>query len=188
MLPTIRRHASLAFRDMDSESRQELVQEVVCNALVAYKRLFDQGRVELAYPTVLARFGICQAVDGRRVGSKRNVRDVLSEYAQRQKGFQVDRLDRFDREEGQWLEVLVEDRHAGPAEVACCRLDFRAWLRSLPGRLRKVAEVLASGETTGGAAERFGVSAGRISQMRRELATAWAAFQGAALEVAPGPA
>jgi len=114
-MPTIKRHASLAFRDMDSESRQELVQEVVCNALVAYKRLFDQGRVELAYPTVLARFGICQAADGRRVGTKRNVRDVLSEYAQRQKGFHVDRLDRFDREEGQWLEILVEDRRAGPA-------------------------------------------------------------------------
>ena len=36
------------------------IEEVVVNALVAYKRLYDKGKVDLAYPTVLAMYGIRQ--------------------------------------------------------------------------------------------------------------------------------
>jgi hypothetical protein len=37
---------------------------------------------------------------------------------------------------------------------------------------------LAIGNTTGEVAKRFDVSAGRVSQLRRELAESWKAFQG----------
>jgi hypothetical protein len=37
---------------------------------------------------------------------------------------------------------------------------------------------LARGETTGRAAREFGLTPGRISQLRRELYQAWRAFQG----------
>ena len=59
-------------------------------------------------------------------------------------------------------EIILEDRHAGPAEVAACRLDFTAWLPSLPRRLRKIAALLATGESTGKVARRFKVSDGRM--------------------------
>jgi DNA-binding NarL/FixJ family response regulator len=74
--------------------------------------------------------------------------------------------------------IVVEDRHVGPAEVAATRMDFAAWLRVLPGRLRKIARVLATGETTTTVAKRFHVSQGRISQIRMELKQAWERFQG----------
>jgi hypothetical protein len=71
----------------------------------------------------------------------------------------------------------VEDRYAGPAEVASTRLDFAAWLEELPKRLRKIALFLAAGETTSAAARRFRRSQGRISQIRRQLYEAWHQYQ-----------
>ena len=41
MLPKIRQQASLAFRDLPKVTREDLIEEVVVNALVAYKRLYD---------------------------------------------------------------------------------------------------------------------------------------------------
>jgi hypothetical protein len=57
-------------------------------------------------------------------------------------------------------------------------MDFTAWLLSLPKRGRKMALTLAAGETTGEAAKQFGVSPGRISQVRRQLKDSWDEFVG----------
>jgi hypothetical protein len=178
MVPKIETHAKLAFRHLGAEARAEAVQEVICNACAAFARLVELNKVESAYPSALARFGVAQTKDGRKVGGRLNVRDVSSPYCQREKGLTVDRLDKFDKQDEAWLEVLLEDRHAGPAEVAAMRLDFSAWLRSLPRRLSKVATFLAGGETTTAAARRLRVSPGRISQIRKELFHAWQRFQG----------
>jgi len=178
MLPKVREQARFAFRREPSGRRQDLVSEVVANAFVAFARLVERGLVNAIYPTPLAQFAIKQVRDGRRVGSRLNVRDVSSQYAQQAKGLCVERLDRYDVQEGEWREVLVEDKHAGPAETAASRIDFDAWLRLLPKRTRRIAETLATGETTTKAAKRFRVSPGRISQLRRELQQNWRDFQG----------
>jgi hypothetical protein len=178
MLPQIRTQARFAFRDEPRSRRQELVSEVVANCWAAFVRLVERGRIDIVYPTPLAQFAIRQVRDGRKVGSRLNVRDVSSEYSQRRKNFAVETLDRFDKAKQEWKEVLVEDKHAGPAEIAAARIDFAAWLRLLPKRLRRIAETLAKGETTKKAAKRFRVSQGRISQLRRELEQNWDDFQG----------
>jgi RNA polymerase sigma factor (sigma-70 family) len=175
-LPIITSYARNAFADRDPESREDLVEEVVVNALIAFKRLYDKGKVDIAFPSVLARYGICQVRDHRRAGCRLNVRDVSSEYAQQRKGFKVERLDRFDHRQKAWMEILVEDRSSGPAEIVASRLDFAAWLRSLPKQQRKIATTLAAGETTGEAAKRFRVSPSRISQVRRQLMKSWTDF------------
>lgn len=177
-LPVITSYARTAFAGRDPESREDLVEEVVVNALIAFKRLCDKGKIDIAYPSVLARFGIRQVQDHRRAGCRLNIRDVSSSYAQQRKGFTVDRLDRFDRRQNAWMEVLVEDRRSGPADIVASRLDFAAWLRSLPKQQRKIATTLATGETTGETAERFGVSPSRISQLRRQLQQSWNDFVG----------
>ena len=178
MLPAIQRRASFAFKRLPEEARQDLIEEVVAHALVAFKALYDKGKQELAYPTVLARYGILQAKVGRKVGLRLNVRDVSSEYCQRSKGITLERLDKFDCEAGAWLEVLVEDRGAGPAETAAARIDVNDWFHSLRPRDRRIAEALAVGHTTGEVARRFRVSPGRISQKRREFFDSWRTFQG----------
>jgi DNA-binding NarL/FixJ family response regulator len=57
------------------------------------------------------------------------------------------------------------------------RLDFGDWLATLPTQKRQVAEFLANGESTRDAAEQFGLTAGRISQIRKELEQSWNTFQ-----------
>ena len=178
MLPAIQRQAKIAFRHLDREAREEAVEEVVANALVAYVRLFELGKVELAYPSVLGMYGIRQARAGRRVGGSLNIRDVSSQYCQLRKRLTVERLDKYVRETGEWCEVLVEDRHAGPAETAAARIDVGDWFTAMPRRDREIAEALAVGERTKDVARRFGLSQGRISQKRREYLESWQRFQG----------
>jgi hypothetical protein len=178
MLPGIKRAARMEFGGLDPEARAEKTQEVIANAFVAYSRLVEQGKEELAYPTPLAMYAIRQVKSGRHVGSKLNIRDVSSRHCQLKKRVRLGRLDHFDSDSEEWKEILIEDHRAGPAEIAATRIDFGAWLASLPKRLRKIVATLASGETTGAAAKRLGVSAARISKLRGELKASWEGFQG----------
>ena len=175
MLPAIKQRAYRAFRDQQPEVREELVQEVIANAYVAFARLVKLDKANLAFATPLASYAIRQVIAGRRVGSRLNICDVMSPANHR---VVVERLSRCDRQDGGWREVLVEDRHAGPAETAAARLDMGSWLRSLSSRNRKIAKALAKGEKTSAVARMFGVTAARVSQLRRELEAAWQAFQG----------
>jgi hypothetical protein len=178
LLPAIRRHAQVAFRHMDPEAREDAVAEVVASALVAFTRLAELGRAELAYAGPLARYAVARVRDGRCVGNCVNVDDVSSRWCQRRHGVQIESLDQRADYDGEWREMVVEDRRAGPAEIAAARLDMAAWLRVLPQGHRRIAEVLASGETTNATAKLFHISPGRVSQMRRKLYEAWCRFQG----------
>ena len=178
MLPQILTHAKCAFSFLKPEARSEAVQEVVANACQAYARLVELGKTDIAYPIALARYGVRQARDHRKVGGHLNIKDILSRYCQTRKGIIVERLDKFNHAENAWEEVLVEDKHCGPAQVAASRIDFDTWLKSLPVRHRKIAQFLSLGSRTSEAARRFRVSNGRISQLRRELAESWRKFVG----------
>jgi hypothetical protein len=182
MLPAIEHCVRFAFRHLRSDSRDDAVEEAIANALVAYVRLVEMKKTRVAHPTVLARYAIAQVCDGRRVGNHLNVREVLSKYAQRAKGFVVERLDHFDREEGVWMEAMVEDHQTPVPDQVAFRIDFPAWLAIHPHRDRRIAETLAVGHSTNEAAKRFHVSAGRISQKRRDFHASWQEFRG---ETAP---
>jgi len=178
MLPAIVRHARFASRDLDAEAREEFIQEVVANTLAAFVRLVELGKADIAYAAPLATYAVAQIREGRQVGTRLNGRDVTSPYCQIRKHVAVKRLDHYDREQDGWLEVLVEDRQAGPAETAASRIDFPAWLKTLSKRKRRIAWKLALGETTRHVARRFRVSDARISQLRRELKRSWLCFHG----------
>jgi hypothetical protein len=178
MLPRIRRQAYRAFGHLDIELRDELVAEAVAFAFCAFVGLARQGRLALAYPTPLADYAIRRVCSGRKAACRLNRNDVLSHYARRSNGLSIKRLDRRDEISGQWTQILVEDRHAGPAETAAARIDVSAWLRTLSKRNRRIAQALAVGEANSAVAERFGLSCGRISQLRAWFRTAWEQFQG----------
>ena len=78
LLPVIRKRAYTALRHLDPEARQEAVQEVVANCLAAFVRLCELAKSDLAYATPLATYAIRHFRCGRRVGSKRSVRDITS--------------------------------------------------------------------------------------------------------------
>jgi hypothetical protein len=168
ILPAIRTQAKLAFRGVAPEAKEEFVAEVVANAFCAYQRLVERGKEDVAHPTPLAWYAIKQVRSGRRVGIKLNVRDVMSP---------ANRRVVVQHFEGEWQEALVEDRNAGPAEIAASRIDMADWLKSLGRGKRRIAKSLARGETTSTVARMFGLTAGRISQLRQELKQSWELFQ-----------
>jgi hypothetical protein len=177
MLPSINAQLRFAFRQLDPEERAEAMAEAVANAAIVYARLHQLGKIDVAYPSALARFAAAHYRTGRRIGARINVHDVMSRYAQRRRGIRVERLDRFDADEG-WKEVFVEDRASTPAELAASRMDFEDWLGRLPAKRRRIATTLAAGETTLRAARKFRLTPGRISQLRREFRHDWNLFHG----------
>ena len=179
MLPAIATHAQISFRHLDPDAREDAVAECIANALVAFVRLVQLKKTDIAYPTVLARYAVAQVRDGRKVGGHLNIKDVLSEYCQQRKGIVVERLDHFDEEENQWKEAVVQDTRTAPvSEIVAFRCDFADWLSILLRRDRQIAKFLSVGNRTSEAAKKFWVSAGRISQVRRELQDSWRKFQG----------
>ena len=178
MLPKIQDHASYMFRNLQGDNRDEAIQEVVCNCCVAFARLVERGEVEAATWSSLAKYAVAQVRSGRRVGCSLNIKDASSEYCQQQKGVEVRHLHCWDHRNEEWTEMVVEDRHSTPAELAAFRIDFRAFLKTLSRRDRKVALKLARGHATSWIAKKFKISAARVSQLRRELCEAWHQFQG----------
>ena len=166
MVPAIQRDARSAFRNLRTQAREEAISAVVTDAFFAFRRLVELSKQDVAYATPLARFAVRRYWTGRCACMPRG-RDMMSHKAGTTHGIVVERLDVFDADQCKWRQALVEDRHAGPAEIAASRLDVAAWLRSLPRRDRRVAETLSLGHTTSEAARRFGVSRARVSQLRR---------------------
>jgi hypothetical protein len=180
MLPQIRRRAHLAFRHLDRELCDELVAEAVATAYRLFVALARQGRLSLAYPTPLANYAIRRVCSGRKAACRMKRSDVLSDYGRRVNALTIERLDRREKEFGQWRQILVQDRRAGPADIAIARLDVAAWLRTLSKRNRSIARALAIGESTKNVAKQFGLSSGRISQLRDWFRRQWHEFQGEA--------
>ena len=145
MLPRIRQHARIAFSRYRPDAREEAVQAVVCNACSAIARLAELGKLDLAYASVLARYGVAQVKDGRMTGGSLNCNDISSHYCQRAKNVTIERLDKYDTEDECWEEALIPDNTCTPAELAASRIDFPAWLKTLAPRDRKVARFLSLG-------------------------------------------
>lgn len=179
MLPVIRRCADVAFRDLRGQDRDDAVQETVANAYVAFVRLVARKRADRAFPAVLAGYAVKQIRDGRRVGTPQAGRDVMSSHAKRKGQYVVERWGRFDR--GGWREAFLEDSRTPIPDQAAFRIDFPAWLSQLSSRNRRVARLLMAGNQTCQVARYFGVSAARVSQLRRELYEDWQRFHGECL-------
>ena len=176
MLPDIVHFARRLLQTLPPEVREDAIADVVANCTVAYARLVERGKENLAYPTVLAMYAVRRYRDGRRVGKRGNVRDVYDQHAQARGGFQVYHIGCPRDQRHGWREQLTEDRRTPVADQAAFRVDFPDWLRTLPKRDRQIAEQLAEGDRTGEVAAEYGVSPSRVSQMRRALQESWEEF------------
>ncbi len=178
MLPKITKYASFSFRHLKGDNRDEMVQEVIANACAAYAQLVEQRRTEAATWSTLARYAVRQVRVGRQVDTSLNIGDVCSRHCQKRKGVRIQCLARWDDQDQEWQELVVEDRNATPADVAAFRIDLREFLRSLSRRNRRLGLQLAKGHATSWVAQRFQMSSGRVSQLCCELCEAWHQFQG----------
>ena len=171
----IKRHARVAFRNLRPQERAEAVSEVVANAFAAFRRLAERGKIDVAYPSPLARFAVAQVRSGRRVGNKLDSHDVFSFLVQHQHGFSLESLNPVESDD--WCEALVDNTVTPVADAAVFRLDFSSWLQGLERRDRELINFLSLGNKPRETAERFRISQARISQLRSALQASWREFQ-----------
>ena len=171
IVPNIQKSAKIRFRHMRTEQRAEAIAESIAAACVHYQRLAVQGQLHRAFVTSLADHSVRHAAQHRHIGGHQSCRDVMSPLTRRKRGVVVSSISAPST-------VLIEDRKFGPAETAAIRLDFNDWINRFNRRDRRVIEQLAMGDQTSAVAGRFGLSPGRISQMRRRYEQDWRAFQG----------
>ena len=177
MLPQIERLTEQLYRHFEPNRRDEAKQSAIVHCLLSYMRMHRRGRAHFATASTLVWYANLQVKCGRPAGGRMNGKDLLSEYAQRRRGFKVAQLHAYDPSTGSLIDSLADDIRAPIPDVVAVRLDSRAWFASLGPRSRGIAADLAKGCSTSEVARKHGVSAGRISQLRRELENSWTQFQ-----------
>jgi hypothetical protein len=115
---------------------------------------------------------------------------VLSFVAQARHGFRVERLPATTRSphehlyadpHGQALLDVFEERlrdntQTPVADQVAFRIDFPLWRCTRSERDRRVIDALMAGGRTRDVSQRFGLSPGRVSQLRRDFLEDWRRF------------
>jgi hypothetical protein len=189
--PRILTHAHFMFRDVDSEERKaDCISETIALAWKWFLRLAEKGKDPRGFVSVLAGYAVRAVQNGRRLAGQLKAKDVTNPLAQRRHGFKVETLplstrtcqeDRYgavggQRHQDEFEERLHDNTRTPPDQQAMFRLDFAAWLKSLTIRERKIVRAMARNERTLDLSQQFGVSPGRISQLRRDFALSWEDF------------
>ena len=178
VLPVIHGIARKKFNGLPDVEREEATAEAVALALVFYARLVERGSNPATFAGRLATIAVLRVQTGRVASTPDRSEDVLSRLARQQRGFTVESLNTCQQSRsGQWQEIVVEDRKSTPADLAACKIDFGEWLNRMSDRRRQIAEALAAGYRTEEVAEQFGLTPGRISQLRRAFEASWNEFQ-----------
>jgi hypothetical protein len=177
ILPRLQRHGRIYFRGALPDRRADLVAEVVALAWKWFVRLADRGKDPTAFAATLAAFAAKAVKSGRRVTGQESDRDALSTLAQMRRCFVVSTLPEYSTLSGNPLAEALQDNTQSPVdEQAAFRLDFPAWLGTLGSRNRSIAQDMALGHRTRELADAYGLSPGRVSQLRREFHDDWEHF------------
>jgi hypothetical protein len=180
VLPRVEAHGRVHFRHVRCPDRkEELLAEMRGLAWKWYVRLVQKGKNVLAFVSALATYAARAVHSGRRVCGHERAQDVFSPVAQRRHGFAVGKLPDFSTLHGSPLEEALIDNTLSPVpEQVAFRLDFPAWLASLSHRDRDLVTDMGLGERTLALAHKYGCSASRISQKRRQFLEDWTRFCG----------
>src|SRR6476620_3976585 len=91
MLPEIEQKLRLAFCRLDPEAREDAIEEAVVHSLLAYVRLVEQGRADVATPSSLAWYSSRHVKRGRPAGARMNSKEPLSRYGKFSNNVEVER-------------------------------------------------------------------------------------------------
>lgn len=187
VLPEIQSYAHLKFRYLKPERRQDAIQEAIAAACVSYQRLAVRGLLHLATVGSLVTFAIRHVRGNRHVGgTQETLNDPMSPVAQRHHGIQdlTYRPGSAQSDGDNWLAEVIADKKAPVPELVAAKVDFGDWLNTMSRRDRRIIAALASRERTSAVADRFGITSGRVSQLRRRYQRDWERFQGQTAEAA----
>ena len=181
VLPAIQTHARIQFRKLPPERREDAIQEAISSACYSYHRLAVRGRLHVVRPSMLATYAVNYVRNFRHLGGRQDsARDVMSPLCQRRHGVRVHEFQAAqsgDIVDG-WRYLTLPNRKAKIPDLAAFRVDFAAWLRSLSHRDRRIVDRLACGDRTMEVADKFRLTWGRVSQLRRRFERDWCVFQG----------
>jgi hypothetical protein len=179
VLPAVEKHARFAFRSLPRGAREEMVAECVAVAWASFVRLVKRGKDPATFASALGTYAVRHVKSGRYVDGIESSKDVLSPRARKRRGFKVERLTRHNTVEGtEWQEAVTEPTRTPPPDAAAFRIDFPRWLESLGERNRRIADDLMLGNRGDQTARKFGISPGRIAQLRAEYYRLWQRFHG----------
>jgi hypothetical protein len=190
VLPRIELHARMYFRFLPHDRKEEAVAETVALAWHWFVRLTERGKDATQFVSALASYAARAVLSGRRLCGHLPCRDVLSEVAQRRHGFTVQALPQTTRHPFEEVYASVQgQRHIDalddmlrdntitpPPDQAAFRIDFASWRRTRTERDRRLMADLMVGERTSHVARKHGITAGRVSQLRRDFHDDWVRF------------
>ena len=190
LVPRIEAHARCRFRGISCPNkRNDLVAEAVAVAWGWFLSLYRRGKDPAQFPGTFAALAARAVASGRRLAGMEKARDALSPQA-RCHGVLVERLPTSTRSSfetlsmpgGQKLQDALEERLRDnsrtpiPDQVVF-RIDWPTFLSTLTERDRRLADFLALGHSGKAAAARFGISAARVTQLRKSWQRVWQRFQ-----------
>jgi hypothetical protein len=191
LLPSIETYGQIYFRHLRCPHKKaDAIQEMRALAWKWFIRLTQRGKEVNEFLTTFNTY-LAKAVNsGRRLAGMQKAKDVMNPIAQLRHGIKVERLftstlasfeQLYSLPHGQETQDVFEERLSDntvtpvPEQVAF-RLDFPMWLKSRTDRDRRVIEDLMLGDRTSDVADRNGLTAGRISQLRQEFHQDWNRF------------
>jgi hypothetical protein len=194
ILPRIETHAKVHFRFLRCPGkRADAIQETIAVAWKWFLRINEQGEKDVdEFVSTLADYAVRHVRSGRRLCGQLKAKDVFSPRAQHRGGFTVEALncstrrsfeefhgDPHGQDHMDVMEERLKDNTRSPVpEQAAFRIDHPAWLSQLGTRNRAIAEDMSLDLGTIELADKHKVSAGRISQLRREFHTDYKRFHG----------
>jgi hypothetical protein len=182
LLPRIERTVRFHLRHIpDLDHRADAVAEAVAVAWHWYRRCAERGKDAAQFVTSLASLAARFVRAGRGLCGQQPGTDALSPLAQRRHGFITVPLKTGSGMIGEIYEDALHENTRSPVpDQVQFRCDFPRWLRRLGGRDRRVARTLMAGERAVDVACQFGLTKGRVSQLRRAFKQDWDAYVGGA--------
>ena len=193
LLPRIEEQARFCFRHLPCPHKKaEAMAETVALAWKWFCRLAERGKDVMDFPGAFAALAARAVKSGRRAVGMEKTKDVMSPLAQRRFGFTVEPFSTSTRRSDAAIHSVVNDKQAidayedrlkdntvtPPPDAAAFRLDFPPFLGSLSPRDRAMAMFLSLGHSNKRTAAKFGVSPGRVTQLRQQWQRAWRIGQG----------
>lgn len=180
ILPRIQRQARIYFRHVRCyQSRDEKIAETVAVCWRWFLRLAERGKDANQFVSALATLAARAVNSGRRLCGQEKASDVLSPHAQRRGQFTVCPLPEADRlPDSIFEDALHDNTRTPPSEAAAFRIDFSRWLRFWSRRDRRLIHDLMLGEGTLAVARKHQLTAGRVSQLRRQFHLHWLIYCG----------
>jgi len=170
--PVVERHAKIVFRFLRrfGDDRDEAVADCMAHAWQGYTSAVRVGKQPWTFPTMLATFAARKTRMRRKVGKPIKSSDVYN--AAKSHRLALNRL--ADNPGGQ--EPVADAKGTPVPEQVAFRLDFAAWLSTLSPRNRLIVRSLPLAESAQKVAEQFGLTPGRLTQLRQEFMSSWLRF------------